>query len=132
MSVIRFLKDLARRNPGNAFLITLIIVAAIGWTIYVQTTDGGLIAGTVVDTAGRPVAGATVELREKTLNYTFQPISTETDSDGHFRYEDMDVLEFVIQARLGDDLRSASQRHHLVFKGQTYVLPEPLVLVPRE
>ena len=131
MKLFEVIGRAARRNPGNMFLLVLILCSAIGWTIYVQVTAGGIISGTVVDVAGDPVAGATVELSEKTLNYTFPPVETRSDPDGRFRYEDMDVLEFVVQARVGDELRSSSQRHHLVFKGQSYELPEPLVVRTR-
>lgn len=131
MKLFEFIARVARRSPGNVFLLALIVCSAIGWTIYVQVTAGGVIGGTVVDAAGDPVAGATVELREKTLNYTFPPVRTWSDPDGRFRYEDMDILEFVVQARVDDELRSSSQRHHLVFKGQNYELPEPLVVRPR-
>ena len=119
-------RRLAPRSKKSWFLISVLLVF-VAWNLYVRANDDGVIAGRVIDAEGGAVSGAVVELREKTLNYTHPPIETDTDDNGVFLYEDMDVLEFVIRAEY-EDLRSEQQRYHLVFKKQHFQLPEPLVL----
>ncbi|MFW5786306.1 MAG: carboxypeptidase-like regulatory domain-containing protein [bacterium] len=115
------------RNRWRIGVVLAIAVAIFAWKIYVAANDDGYIRGVVVDAAGHPVAGARVELQEKTINLVKQPIVEETNADGRFEYEEIQMIEFFIAARKGD-LRSEGGRHHLYFKGQNYTLDEPLVL----
>lgn len=119
-------RALTPRSMKSWFLVSVLIVFVV-WNLYVRANADGVITGRVIDAGGAPVSGAAVALREKTLNYTHPPIETDTDDNGVFLYEDMDVLEFVIRAEY-EDLRSEQQRYHLVFKKQRFELPEPLVL----
>lgn len=88
----------------------------------------GEIRGRVVDKNGSPVAGATVRLREKTLNLIKEGIIATTDSEGRFIFTDMAMIEFIIDVSLNGRLESEEARYHLYFPEQDFELPEPLVL----
>ena len=43
----------------------IMLVVTLGWLAYVNAHDHGVVEGRVVDAAGQPVAGATVQLFER-------------------------------------------------------------------
>ena len=120
---------LSRNIWRLAFIVALALIL-VSWKIYVAQNDDGIIRGRVLDPAGEPVADARVELQEKTINLLKQPLVETTDAEGHFEYEDVAIIEFVIAARKEGVGRSERQQHHLYFKRQNYRLDEPLVLEP--
>jgi len=105
----------------------VLVVLVLGAWIYIKANQTGEVRGLVVDGAGRPVAGATVRLREKTLNLIKQGITTETDAEGRFIFTDQAIIEFFIDART-DGVVSEEYRYHLYFKEQDFELPDPIVI----
>ena len=65
---------------------------------------------------------------ESSVNLSKEPVIRETDEQGRFVYEDMDVVEFVVSAKKQGYGKSERKRYHLYFKKQNFELPEPLVL----
>lgn len=105
-------------------------VVALGWNIYVARNDGGIIAGTVVDGAGRPVAGAAVLFFERNmLNYVEQQRTT-TGADGRYRFDGMAVHIGQLEARTADGRSSERRQLRLWFRAQN-VQVAPLVVAPR-
>jgi hypothetical protein len=111
----------------NLVLFAIVIAAALGVSIWTETQKTGEIRGVVLDENGNGVAGATVRIREKTLNLIKEGTFTETGPDGIFTFTDMFLIEFFIDAEYGsgDELR-----YHLYFPGQDFELPDRLVLHP--
>lgn len=105
-------------------VIAILLLAA--W-IYIGANQTGEIRGVVVDAAGNPIDGATVRLREKTLNLIKEGIYTETNGMGEFTFTDRAIIEFFIDARI-DGFSSEESRYHLYFKEQDFDLPEPIVI----
>ncbi len=100
---------------------------ALGWNIYVGMHDGGIIAGTVVDAGGRPLAGARVVFFERSmLNYVEQR-SVTTDAQGTWRFEGMAVHIGQIEARLPDGSSSERRQLRLWFRAQN-IWVAPLVV----
>lgn len=101
-----------------------LFVVALGWNIYVGMNDGGIIAGTVVDTSGRPIAGARVVFFERSmLNYVEQR-SVTTDAQGAWRFDGMAVHIGQIEARLPDGRSSERRQLRLWFRAQnTWLAP---------
>lgn len=123
-AVTRFL----RQRPRSTAFFALVAAVVVVWSSYARLTADGVIAGRVVDESGRAVADAEVILREKTLNYAYPPQTVRTDEEGEFTFEEMSLIEFVIEARKEGYERSGQKRYHLYFKRQHFELPEPLVL----
>ncbi len=78
----------------------------------------GLIAGTVVDTLGRPASGATVECDTPDVSLT-KPLSLQTGADGAFRFEDLAKGVYTLQAgRAADKMEPASAQQLTLDSGQ--------------
>lgn len=118
------------RNRGRLIFLAALLLVFLAWRVFVMTNDDGWVRGRVLDPAGQPVAGAQVELQEKTINLLKPPLVTTTDGEGRFRYEDLQMIEFVISARKEGVGHSARQRLHLYFMGQNLNIEEPFVLLP--
>ena len=122
-------------NAGACFMRNRYVVvfgalalATAGWNGYVALHDNGRIAGRVVAADGRPVAGATVSLYERTLTTLEPRATTTTEVDGAFLFTGQRLHHFVLEARktgVGVAPRSA---HRLYFQGQDVTLPAPLAL----
>jgi Carboxypeptidase regulatory-like domain len=114
----------------NRFVLVpaAIALAVVVWNVYVSTHDHGLVAGTVVDLAGRPVPGATVVLW--VLNFTTYVEKTRatTDSEGRFVITDNDSHNIRLAAEKPDIGRSPRVPVRLYFRAQDIELREPLVL----
>jgi hypothetical protein len=119
-----------RRNRGRLIALGLLVLAFGLWQLYVHANDDGLLVGRVVDEQGDPVPGATVVIAEKTLELLKNQRSTTTDASGTFRFEGLEMVEFVVQAQKSGYEPTPSRSYHLYFRSQNFELPEPLVLRP--
>ena len=128
MSVGDRLSEFGRANVGRIVFVAAVVLLLLIWIIHVRLNDDGLVTGVVLTPAGDPVQGATVQLRERTLNLVKEPRSVKTDEQGRFEFTDIDIIEFVVSAKLEGVGASARQRYHLYFKRQNFELPEPLIL----
>lgn len=121
-----------RRALRHRFVVVPAALAALvaGWNVYVSLHDDGIIAGTVHDRAGRPVAGATVVFYERNfVNYQEKQRAT-TDASGAYRFTDMRVHVGQLEAQLADGRRSARHQLRLWFRAQNVEVP-PLVVEAR-
>jgi hypothetical protein len=130
MKLLRWLGRLIVKKPSNSIFLLLLTLAIGGWVVYINVNRDGVVTGLVVDQTGSPVSGATVVIREKTLNYTFPPIETTTDYRGIYTFRDIDMIEFIIEAEKQRYGESEKRRYHLYFRGQHFEVPEALQLVP--
>jgi hypothetical protein len=130
MSLGRRLSEFGRANLGRIIFIVAVVLALVIWTIHVRLNDDGIISGVVVTEEGEPVPGATVQLRERTLNLDKEPLDAQTDEQGRFEFTDIEMIEFLITADKEGMGASGRRRYHLYFMGQNFELPEPLVLKP--
>jgi hypothetical protein len=128
MSVGGRLSEFGRANVGRIVFVAAVVLTLLIWIIHVRLNDDGLVTGVVLTPEGDPVQGATVQLREQTLNLVKEPRSVKTDEQGRFEFTDIDIIEFVVSAKLEGVGASARQRYHLYFKRQNFKLPEPLIL----
>jgi hypothetical protein len=128
MSLGRRLSDFGRENLGRIVFIVAVVLALAIWIVHVRLNDDGIVSGVVLNEEGEPVAGATVQIREQTLNLLKEPRTEQTDEQGHFVFKDIEMIEFVISAKLEGVGASARPRYHLYFMRQNFELPEPLVL----
>jgi hypothetical protein len=103
-------------------------VLVVGWNGWIALHDDGIVRGRVVESDGRPVAGATVSFWEKTLTTLERRTATETGPDGGFAFTGQVAHHFALQAEkrgLGASPRTLSRRY---FRGQNLVVEEPLRL----
>jgi hypothetical protein len=128
MSLVRGLSEFGRANLGRILFVVAVVLALLIWNIHVRLKDDGIVTGVVLTQEGNPVQGATVQLREQTLNLIKEPRTEQTDEQGRFVFTDIEMIEFVISARLEGVGASERQRYHLYFMRQNFELPEPLVL----
>jgi len=119
-----------RRLVINRFVLVpaAIAVAVVLWNVYVSTHNHGVVAGRVVDSAGRPVPGATVVLW--VLNFTtyVEKTRTTTDDAGRFVITDNDSHNIRLAAEKPDVGRSPRVPVRLYFRAQDIELREPLAL----
>jgi hypothetical protein len=128
MSLGRRLSDFGRENLGRIIFIAAVILALVIWNIHVRLHDDGIVSGVVLTEKGEPVAGATVQIREQTLNLIKEPRTVQTDEHGRFEFTDIEMIEFVVSAKK-DGIGASERRHyHLYFMRQDFELPEPLIL----
>ena len=122
--------SLWRRLVLNRFVLVpaAIALAVVVWNVYVSTHNHGLVAGRVVDAAGRAVPGATVVLW--VLNFTTYVEKTRatTDSTGHFVITDNDSHNIRLAAEKPGTGRSTRVPVRLYFRAQDIELREPLLL----
>jgi len=122
--------SLWRRLVLNRFVLVpaAIALAVVVWNVYVSTHNHGVVAGRVVDPAGRPVPGATVVLW--VLNFTTYVEKTRatTDSTGRFIITDNDSHNIRLAAEKPDVGRSPRIPVRLYFRAEDIELREPLVL----
>jgi len=119
-----------RRLLLNRLLVVPGAIAAvvIVWNVYVSTHDHGRVSGRVVDSGGRPVAGATVVLW--VLNFTTYVEKTRatTDAQGRFLISDNDSHNIRLDAEKPGVGRSPRVPVRLYFRAEDIDLSEPLVL----
>jgi hypothetical protein len=119
-----------RRLLLNRFVLVpgAIVLAIVLWNIYVATHNNGLLAGRVVDSAGRPVADATVSLW--TFNFTTyeEKERVKTDADGVFRFTNNPSHRIQVSAEKQGVGRSPRIPVFLYFRAQDTTLDAPLRL----
>ncbi len=128
MSVGGRLSEFGRANLGRILFVAAVVLALLIWIIHVRLNDDGVVTGVVLTQAGDPVQGATVQLREQTLNLVKEPRAVKTDEQGRFEFTDIEMIDFLVSAKLDGVGASARKRYHLYFMRQNFELPEPLVL----
>jgi hypothetical protein len=115
----------------NRFVVvplTLVVIVG-GWNVYVSLHDHGLLRGQVVDTAGQPVAGATVVLFTHDFVTQVEKGRTTTNTDGGFRFTDNNSHLVQLQAQQGDQT-SPRITIRLWLRAQDRVLRQPLRISP--
>ena len=122
-----------RRFLGNRYTIVFgfLAIVAAAWNLYVKGHDQGVVEGRVLDAAGRPAAGATVALFERTLTTLEPRAATETDADGRFRFVGQPAHHLVLEARQAGGGRSPRITVRRYFRGQNLIVADPLRLSPR-
>lgn len=128
MSVGRRLSEFGRANLGRIIFIVAVVLVLLIWTTHVRLNDDGIVSGVVLTEAGEPVAGATVQIREQTLNLVKEPRAVQTDQQGRFEFTGIEMIDFLVSAKLDGVGASERKRYHLYFMRQNFELPEPLVL----
>jgi len=120
------------RRPGwltsRWFIVPAVILLVVaGWNIHVARNATGEVRGRVVDSAGRPVAGATVQLFERAFVVNTEKQRTATGPQGHFRFHGNASHAVQLQAEAPAG-RSERVTLRLLFRAQDAELPAPLVL----
>lgn len=116
-----------RRVLASRFVVVPAALAAIvlAWNIYVTLHAHGIVAGEVVNAAGRPVAGATVTLYRLNFITEVEAGQTRTDARGRFRFTDNRSHLIELQAAEGKRT-SPRVTIRLWFRAQDHVLANPL------
>ena len=114
---------------NNRFIIlgVSLVVLIGGWNVYVTAHAHGVVSGTVVDTAGRPLAGALVKLYQRDFVSQQEKARTMSEQDGRFRFDGNASHVVQLQAER-DGVRSPRATIRLWFRAQDTTLPAPLVL----
>jgi hypothetical protein len=130
MSRAPFERPLWHRLLVNRFTVVLaaIATATVAWNSYVSMHNHGVVTGRVVDTAGQPVADATVVLW--VLNFTtfVEKARATTGSDGRFVVVNSDSHSIQLSAEKPGGGRSARIVVRLYFRAEDVELSAPLVL----
>ena len=116
----------------NRYTVTAAAIAAavIGWNAYVGLTADGVLEGQVTAPDGRPVAGATVRLRERTMVSSEPRAEAVTGGDGRFRFQGLSYHHLLLEAE-APGFRPLDRRTvRLWFRGQHRALDRPLRLEP--
>jgi len=103
-----------------------IAIATLLWNAYVSTHDHGIVAGRVVDAAGRPVSGATVMLFERGFVTHQERERKISDADGAFRCTDNRSHSIQLEADAPGLGRTDRRIVRLWFAAQDVQLPQPL------
>ncbi|MGG5818601.1 carboxypeptidase-like regulatory domain-containing protein [Falsiroseomonas sp. HW251] len=104
-----------------------IATVVIGWNLYVAANATGEVRGRVVDAAGRPVAGATVQLFERAFVVNTEKQTATTDAAGAFRFGGNGSHSVQLQAE-ANGAKSDRVTLRLLFRAQDADLPRPLVV----
>jgi hypothetical protein len=123
-------RPLWRRLLINRFVLVpgAIAVAALLWNIYVVTHNDGIVAGQVVDRAGKPVEGADVTLWAFNFTTFAEKSHTRTGPDGRFVFKNNDSHNIQVSAAKPGEGRSERLPIRLYFRAQDTTLPQPLRL----
>ncbi len=114
----------------NRFVLVpgAIVLAIVLWNIYVATHNNGLLTGRVTNSAGRPVAQATVSLWVYNFTTYEEKQRVKTDADGVFRFTDNPSHRIQVSADKPGVGRSRRIPVFLYFRGQDTTLDTPLRL----
>jgi hypothetical protein len=108
-------------------IVPAAIALVVGvWALYAGTHNDGIIAGSVVDGRGRPVANATVLLFERGFVTHEERGRTRTGPDGHFRFDGNKSHSVQLEAEADGLGRSDRRILRLWFRAQNTELGEPL------
>jgi hypothetical protein len=108
----------------------VILAVVIGWNIHVAANATGEVRGRVVDAAGRPVPGATVQLFERAFVVNTEKQRTTTDAVGNFRFQGNASHAVQLQAEAPGAGKSERVTLRLLFRAQDADLGAPLVVKP--
>jgi hypothetical protein len=112
------------------FVVPAVLLAIVaGWNIHVARNATGEIRGRVVDAAGRPVAGASVQIFERAFVVNTEKQTATTDAAGVFRFSGNASHSVQLQAE-SNGTKSDRVTLRLLFRAQDADLPAPLVLKP--
>ena len=132
------MRDDARRPFWQGLLLNRFVLVpgtlaalALVWNLYVATHDHGLVTGRVVDSEGKPVAGATVALWVYNFVTFEEKEHVETDANGIFRFGDNPSHKVQVSADKAGIGRSPRRPVFLYFRSQDTELSEPLKLAAR-
>ncbi len=116
----------------NRYFVTFGSIAAVTlvWNLYIAMNDDGIIRGRVVDAEGRPVAGASVVLSERTLLVTAPRDRVTTDADGRFTFTGHRFHRIWLEAAKPGVGSHPQTEYRMYFKGQNIVLDDPIRLEP--
>ena len=128
MSVKSALKSFLSENLSTVVFVAVLAVLIGAWNIYISFHDDGVVTGRVVDESGGGVENAEVVIAEKTLEMLKNQQETMSGEQGYFRFEGIDMVEFIIEAQKPGYEEMKNRSYHLYFKKQNFQLPEPLVL----
>jgi len=125
-----FGRSLWYRLLVNRFMIVLASIAIVVaiWNVYVSFHDHGVVEGRVVDTDGRPVEGATVELWVLDFTTYVERTRAITGADGRFVIRGNASHNIQIGAEKPGVGRAARIPVRLYFKAEDVSLAAPLVL----
>ena len=114
------------------FVVPVALATAIGlWNAYVVLHAHGSVEGRVVDAAGRPVAGATVVLLERSFVTHSEKARTTSSAGGLFRFDDNRNHSLQLEAEATGAGKSERLDVRLWFRAQDVRLVEPLRLPGR-
>jgi hypothetical protein len=115
----------------NRFFImpTAMIVALVGWNLYVGAHAHGCVTGRVLRSDGSPAAGATVILYERNITSHFlEKARATTDATGSFRFDNNRSHQIRLDAIGADGTQTQARILRLWFAAQDIRLREALVL----
>ncbi|MEJ7669102.1 MAG: carboxypeptidase-like regulatory domain-containing protein [Casimicrobiaceae bacterium] len=106
--------------PGGMIIVTLV------WLAYVGSHNHGIVEGRVVDAAGQPVAGASVQLFERGFVTHQERGRTTSDAQGAFRFTDNRSHSIQLEAEAPSLGRTDRRILRLWFAAQDAQIAEPL------
>lgn len=109
----------------------ILAISIVLWNSYVTAHNGGLVEGSVIDAAGRPVPGATVTLFERSFVAYTSKDTTKADEAGLFRFTNNQNHALQLEAEFPTLGKSDRHSIRLWFRAQNFRLVEPLVLAGR-
>jgi hypothetical protein len=114
----------------NRFVVVLasIGIAVALWNVYVSMHNHGVVAGRVVDAAGRPVEGATVALWVLNVTTYVEKTRATTGADGGFLIRGNDSHNIRLAAEKPGVGRSTRVPVRLYFRAEDVSLRDPLIL----
>lgn len=115
------------RNPRLWVGLSMVMLVA-AWNFHISLNDDGLVRGWVVDEAGSPLAGVTVEMQGAGTVGSRTLQRAVTGRDGHFHFADHGQHRFRLQARDADDRPGTSVEIRLHFRNQNFIMDSPLQL----
>lgn len=119
-----------RRWLLNRFVLVpgFLILVTIGWNLWVNTHDHGIVAGRVLDASGAPVQGAEVKLWVFNFATFVVKEQTVTAPDGSFAFKGNPSHNIQVSADKPGTGRTPRVSIRLYFASQDYTLPRPLLL----
>lgn len=115
------------RNPRLWVPVSIVMLVA-AWNIYISLNDDGLVTGWVVDEAGSPLAGVTVEMQGAGTVGSRTLQRAVTGRNGSFRFAGHGQHRFRLQARDAHDRPGTSVEIRLYFRNQNFIMDSPLRL----
>jgi hypothetical protein len=111
--------------PGGMGIVTLV------WLAYVAGHNHGIVEGRVVDAAGQPVGGASVQLFERGFVTHQERGRTTSDAQGVFRFTDNRSHSIQLEAETPNLGRTDRRVVRLWFAAQDVKLAKPLSFATR-